>query len=330
MIRPPTVTTRHFQWVPVGGHVIHSSEQALVRSSIRVRRLLVASPQHPGSAMPTIHLLDFLLVALVLAYGPVGAWRGGFREGVLGAGLVVTGALMISPPINWLKGVVQDRAVDGRLVIALLCLGVGLAFGVGAGRVVERHASCARGRLVGMFCGLANALWICTFLLVELEQPSDLSAIDEWLAGAPLFRPLVSHNEATLLALSTAGLFVSGLWTVSLIWMRLGTEPSHTSRWTPYRRASSRRRSIHVPIGADTGKLEPVGTGSSISVSGTVAVRRDVTPQRGQVHRRIGSRSLDSAERDGKASATQHRRPSVFWYSISPPDDSGTQREDDR
>ena len=267
--------------------------------------------------MSTVHLVQYLLVALVCAYVPVGAWRGGIREGVLGGGLVLTGALIIFPPIEWLSGSLHGRGASGRLLVALVCLGVGLALGVGAGRIVERHAPSARGRLVGAICGLANAVWIITYLLVELERAFALPGFGGRLSDGFPFGPLVNHTEATLLALSTMVLFLSGIWTVYLIWERLGSDAKATSRWTPRLRGESRHRAVPFPIGADAGKLEPLGGGTTIRLANTVALGRDVVSKRRPEDRRIRAWKSGRETHQGDAPGTRRASPES-WYEISP------------
>lgn len=289
---------------------------------------LVASSKHPGCAMSTVQLIQLSLIALVCAYAPVGAWRGGFREGVLGGGLVITGALIIFPPIVWLGGSLQDRVDSGRLLVALACLGVGLALGVGAGRIVERHAASARGRLVGAICGLANAVWICTYLLVELERAFALPGFGGRLTDGLPFGPMVTHTEATLLALSTLVLFLSGIWTVYLLWGRLGSGADPTSRWTPRLRADSRHRAVRFPIGADAGKVEPMGGNTTIRLANTVSLSREAAARRRPEDRYVRAWKSGRESRQGDASRTRRVSPE-HWYEISFPPASRDPHKDE-
>ncbi len=278
--------------------------------------------------MSTVHLVQLLLLAIVFAYVLVGARRGGVREGVLGGGLVFTGALIIFPPVEWLSDSLQERVSSGRLLVALVCLAVGLSLGVGAGRIVERHAASARGRLVGAICGLANAMWICTYLLVELERASSLPGAGGRLTDGLPFGPLVSHTEATLLALSTAVLFLSGIWTVFLLWVRLGSEADHDARWTPRPRADSRHRAIGFPIAADAGKVEPMGAGTSIRLANTVSLGRDGAAKRRPENHRVRAYAPGQGHRQNDDSRARRMSPQ-WWYEISPPANSRDSHEDE-
>lgn len=237
--------------------------------------------------MASMLLLHLVLIALVLACVPIGASRGGFREGLLGGGLVVTGALAISPPAEWLRDVAGSQSDYGRLSVSLLCLGAGLLIGLGAGKVVERHANSSRGRLLGAICGLANGLWVVTFLLGAVGRNAERTGLGDRLTDTVLVEPLAAHGEITLLMLSTIVLLLSGLWTMHLLWNRLGGDPLQETNWTSPPGNSSRHRAIHLPIGADTGKLEPAGSARVVRLSSTVTVgwnrgnrRRDQTARR--------------------------------------------------
>ena len=268
--------------------------------------------------MSTVPLLQYLLIALVCAYVPVGAWRGGVREGVLGGGLVLTGALIIFPPMVWLSDSLNGEFASGRLLVVLACLGVGLALGLGAGRIVERHAVSRRGRLVGASCGLANAVWVYTYVLVELERAFALPEFGGRLANGLPFGPLVTHTEATLLALSTFVLVLSGIWTVYLLWGRLGSDSDRTAQWTPRLRAGTRHRAVQFPIGADAGKLEPVGAGSPIRIANTLSLGRDVGANRRADGRCAQTWKSGQETRQGDASRSRPVLPR-YWYEISPP-----------
>jgi hypothetical protein len=248
--------------------------------------------------MATISILSLVLFALVIAYVPVGAWRGGLSEGVLGGGLVVTGALIISPPVEWLKDAAGSRSDYGRLAVSIACLGVGLAIGLGVGRVVERHATSSRGRLLGAICALANGLWVATFLLGAVERNSERTGFGNSLSDGELLWPLATHAEITLLTLSSIVLLLSGLWIVHLVWDRLGADPLPG--------VSVRRRTIHLPIGADTGKLEPVGPRTSLRLTNTVALGRN----------------------RGRTVPAKRQTPSESWHSIRPMPGPGPSPED--
>jgi uncharacterized membrane protein required for colicin V production len=124
--------------------------------------------------MATWILFDALLVCMLLLIVPIGFWRGGIREALVG-GSVLAGALLANTfAESWgakasdLLGVGPST---GRILIAQLLLwGTTVILGYGGGAVVRMGAATLLTRLSGAILSLFNGLLLISFSLSFINQ----------------------------------------------------------------------------------------------------------------------------------------------------------------
>lgn len=244
-------------------------------------------------------LLDVLLAAVLVLLVPIGAWRGGGRE------ILVTAAVLLGAALGdaWAQPWGRDlaSAADLRpqaaafLVAIALLLGTTLILGYGAAAALPPARPDLLGRLAGGFLAGLNGVLILGTSLVFLDrflfEGRSRAAIDEgFLARALRDR----FGWVLLVVAALAGLAAA----VGAVVRALGPESDRdhpTTRLTPMPGGApppavqdtgvfhvpdegSRFRPVRVPRAADEGKVEPRDARPDAPGSRAASVREQTIP----------------------------------------------------
>ncbi len=220
--------------------------------------------------------LDLLLLVALLLLVPLGAWRGGPREIVVSASILLGATLMGAWARPWgddLATLADLRPQAARfLVAAALLLGAVAALGYPGGVLLGHHRPTLRERAAGAFLAACNGVLLLSFMLGALDrfllEGAPRQAIERGIVG----RGLLHGTGWVLVATATAaGIAVAA----GLLGRRLlpgaAEDPSvpvpvgagTPSGWgsAPDRRGepdhvAPRARPVRVPRQADAGKIE--------------------------------------------------------------------------
>lgn len=114
-------------------------------------------------------LFDALLTAMVLLIVPIGFWRGGVKEAVLGGSILAGAALGNAFAVRWGPGVAElmgrRDAVGATVVAESLLWGSVLVLGYLGGATISRAGQSLAGRIAGGIIGLFNGLLLLGFTL---------------------------------------------------------------------------------------------------------------------------------------------------------------------
>lgn len=156
-------------------------------------------------------LFDVLLTAMVLLIVPLGFWRGGIKEAVLGGSILVGHVLGNAFAVRWGPGVAElmgrRDAVGATVVAESLLWGSVLVLGYLGGATIPRAGQSLAGRIAGAIIGLFNGLLLLGFTLRFINILLLGQEPDRW-TEAGLIASVLSRGTVELLLLAAVCLSI--------------------------------------------------------------------------------------------------------------------------
>lgn len=239
-------------------------------------------------------LLDLLILLVPLLLIPLGLWRGGAHEGLVGAGILLGWAVASNWTGSWggwLASLFDAPLNAMAFLVACVLLVIGAAAGHAAGTVVGLPRPEADGRIAGAVLGWLNGVVFLTLALGAYGSSVGDGALTPIIARGFLTEAVIVHGRWVLLG---AGLVVLGMIGI-VFWVNAvvghvydpGYVPGQRTVFTsnpapdrsdrpelaartdprlpiaePYSNwpTAPRQRPVAVPRMADAGKVEPAAS----------------------------------------------------------------------
>ena len=239
-------------------------------------------------------LLDLLIFLVPLLLIPLGLWRGGAHEGLVGGGILLGGAVAsywTGSWGGWLASLFDAPLNAMAFLVACVLLVIGAAAGHAAGTVVGLPRPEADGRIAGAVLGWLNGVVFLTLALGAYGSSVGSGALTPIIARGFLTEAVIVHGRWVLLgsALVVLGMIGTVFWVNAVVGhvydpgyvpgqrtvFTSNPAPDRPERPAPAARTdprlpiaepysnwpmAPRQRPIAVPRMADAGKVEPAAS----------------------------------------------------------------------